>query len=130
MVINIAIVQWLEKVSPLPPSHPSPKKAITIFTMTKDSNIRSYETKKRAFWPIPQSAVMWRKSNIANVSKNTILIVKYGNGNLMLWGYFSIAGTGELKKVWMEIKSSISISEENLFQLTVQLGIERGITYQ
>ena len=57
-----------------------------------------YETKIEFFGQSSKCS-MWCNSNTANVSGNTIPVVKYGSGNIMchyMWGYFSSAGTGEL----------------------------------
>ncbi len=39
---------------------------------------------------------VWRRKNAAYDPKITIPTVKHGGGNIMLWGYFSAKGTGQL----------------------------------
>uniref|UniRef100_A0A8C2KAX2 Uncharacterized protein n=1 Tax=Cyprinus carpio TaxID=7962 RepID=A0A8C2KAX2_CYPCA len=37
---------------------------------------------------------VWRKPGTAHHLANTISTVKHGGGSIMLWGCFSVAGTG------------------------------------
>ena len=41
----------------------------------------------------------WRKPNTSHRPENTIPTVKHGGGSIMLWGYFSLAGTGKLVRI-------------------------------
>ena len=41
---------------------------------------------------------VWRKLNTSHHPKNTIPM-KHGGGSIMLWGYFSPAGTGKLVRI-------------------------------
>ncbi len=58
----------------------------------------SDETKIQLFG-INSTRCVWRKRNAAYDSKNTIPTVKHGGGNIMLWGYFSAKGTGQLPNI-------------------------------
>ena len=56
----------------------------------------SDETKIELFG-INSTCCVWRKRNAEYNPKNTI--PKHGDGNLMLWGYFSAKGTGRLHRI-------------------------------
>lgn len=58
--------------------------------------IWSDETKIEIFGRNMNTSV-WRKKNNELKPKNTIPTVKYGGGNLMIWGCFSFNGVGEIK---------------------------------
>ncbi len=48
---------------------------------------------------INSTRCVWRRRNAAYDPKNTIPTVKYGGGNIMLCGYFSAKGTGQLHRI-------------------------------
>ncbi|KAK3574747.1 hypothetical protein QTP86_017526, partial [Hemibagrus guttatus] len=55
----------------------------------------SDETKTELFG-INSTRCVWRRRNAAYDPKNTILTIKHGGGNIMLWGCFSAKGTGQV----------------------------------
>ena len=55
-----------------------------------------YMRPKWSFLANPQSTASGVKSNTDNAARSTILVMRYGSGNIMMWGYFSSAGTGKL----------------------------------
>lgn len=63
-----------------------------------------------AFWPTLKAP------NPVHASRNTSPIVKYGSGNIMIWGYVLSAGTGELFKIEgrMMVNKFYTILQENL----------------
>lgn len=42
---------------------------------------------------------VWRKPSTAHPQACISPTVKYGGGNIILWGYFSVAGTGRLIRI-------------------------------
>ncbi len=58
----------------------------------------SDKTKIKLFG-INSTCHVWRRRNVAYDSKNTIPTVKYGGGNIMLWGWFSAKRTGQLPRI-------------------------------
>ncbi len=58
----------------------------------------SDETKIQLFG-INSTRRVWRRRNAAYDPKNTILTINHGGGNIMLWGYFSAKGTGQLSNI-------------------------------
>ena len=75
----------------------------------------SDETKMELFG-LNAKRYVWHKPNTAHHSKNTIPAVKHDGGCIMLWGWFSSAGTGALVKITgkMDGAKYRKILEENL----------------
>ena len=72
------------------------------------------------------------KPNTAHHPKNTILTVKHGGGNIMLWGCFSSAGTVALLGIEgkMDGEKYRKIREENLLPCARKLKLGRKFTFQ
>lgn len=51
---------------------------------------------KYSLRPKLNSLNVWRRNDTADRPKNTIPTVKFGGGNIMVWGYSSEWGTGKL----------------------------------
>ena len=75
---------------------------------------------------------VWRKNTgRAHHPSNTISTVKHGGGN-MLWGCFSVAGTGRLVRteVTMNGAKYRQILDENKFQTANNLTMGQRFTFQ
>ncbi|KAI3357191.1 hypothetical protein L3Q82_015646, partial [Scortum barcoo] len=66
---------------------------------------------------------VWRKPGTTHHQANTIPTVKHGGGNIMLWGCFSVAGTGRLVRIEGKMNAAMyrDILDENLLQSTLDL---------
>ena len=64
--------------------------------------------------------------------KNTIPTVKHSGGSIMLWGSFSMAGTGKLVRIEGLMDGAIYrvILEGNLFQSSRDVRLGRRFTFQ
>ena len=62
----------------------------------------------------------------------TIPTVKHGGGSIMLWGCFSVAGTGSLVKIVGKVNGVKyrEILDENLLQSTQDLRLRQRFTFQ
>ena len=85
---------------------------------------KSDETKLELFG-LNAKCHVWRKPG-------TIPTVKHGGGSIMLWGCFSVAGTGRLVRIEENINGAKcrEILDENLLQSTQDLRLGRGFTFQ
>ena len=63
---------------------------------------------------------------------DTITTVKHGGGSIMLWGCFSVAGTGRLVRIEENMNRAKyrEILDENLLQGTQDLRLGRRFTFQ
>uniref|UniRef100_A0A8C4T2C2 Uncharacterized protein n=1 Tax=Erpetoichthys calabaricus TaxID=27687 RepID=A0A8C4T2C2_ERPCA len=68
---------------------------------------------------------IWRKPG-------TIPTVKHGGGSIMLWGCFSVAGTGRLVRIKGKMTAAMyrDILDENLLQRTLDLRLGRRFIFQ
>ena len=71
--------------------------------------VRQYKEKENSFWEkvlwTDESKIesighnyrnpVWRKDGEAYSPKNTVPTVKFGDGSIMIWGYFSAKGAGK-----------------------------------
>ncbi|KAG2460371.1 TCB1 transposase, partial [Polypterus senegalus] len=75
---------------------------------------------------------VWRKPGTAHHQVNTIPTVKHGGGSIMLWGCFSVAGTGRLVRIKgkMTVAMYRDILDENLLQSTLDLRLWRRFIFQ
>ncbi|KAG2458149.1 TCB1 transposase, partial [Polypterus senegalus] len=75
---------------------------------------------------------VWRKPDTAHHQANTIPIVKHGGGSIMLWGCFSVAGTGRLVRMKVKMTAAMyrDILDENLLQSTLELRLGRRFIFQ
>ena len=71
-------------------------------------------------------------ANTSHHPENTIPTVKHGGGSIMLWGCFSLAGTGKLFRIerMMDGAKYREILEGNLFQSSRALRLGRRFTFQ
>ena len=86
--------------------------------------LRSDETKIELFGHNAKSHV-WRKSGIIHT-------VKHGGGSIMLWGCFSVAGTGRLVGIEGKMNGAKyrEILDENLLHSAPDLRLGRRFTFQ
>ena len=80
------------------------------------------ETKMERFG-LNAKRYVWHKPNTAHHPKNTLPTVKHGGGSIILWGYFSSAGTGALVRIEGKIDEAKyrKILEENLLAFARKL---------
>ncbi|KAG2461631.1 TCB1 transposase, partial [Polypterus senegalus] len=91
----------------------------------------SDETKSELFGVNTRRHV-WRKPSTAHHQANTIPTVKHGGGSIMLWGCFSVAGTGRLVRIKGKMTAAMyrDILDENLLQSTLDLRLGRRFIFQ
>jgi len=93
--------------------------------------IWSDETKVELFG-INSVRRVWRRDGTAHDPKNTLPTVKFGGGNVMLWGCFSSNGTGPLHIIdgKMNAAKYREILENNLLPASNALGMRQGWIFQ
>lgn len=91
----------------------------------------SDETKIEVFGANSTRCV-WRKKKAELHPKNTIPTVKYGGGNIMLWGCFSAKGTGRLCCIKKRMNGAMyrQILDNNLLPSARALKMSRGWIFQ
>ncbi|KAG2469896.1 TC1A transposase, partial [Polypterus senegalus] len=75
---------------------------------------------------------IWRKPGTAHHQANTLPTVKHGGGSIMLWGCFSVAGTGRLVRIKRKMTAAMyrNILDENLLQSALHLRLGRRFIFQ
>uniref|UniRef100_A0A803JIR7 Transposase Tc1-like domain-containing protein n=1 Tax=Xenopus tropicalis TaxID=8364 RepID=A0A803JIR7_XENTR len=75
---------------------------------------------------------VWRKNKDELHPKNTIPTVKYGGGNIMLWGCFSVKGTEQLHCIKERMNEAMhcEILSNNLIPSVRALKMGRGWVFQ
>ncbi|KAG2465219.1 TC1A transposase, partial [Polypterus senegalus] len=75
---------------------------------------------------------VWRKPGTTHHQAHTIPTVKHGGGSIMLWGFFSAAGTGRLVRIKGKMTAAIyrDILDENLLQSALDLRLGRRFIFQ
>ncbi|KAG2465422.1 TCB1 transposase, partial [Polypterus senegalus] len=91
----------------------------------------SDETKIELFGVTTRRHV-WRKPGTAHHQANTIPTVKHGGGSIVLWGCFSVAGTGRLVRIKRKMTAAMyrDILGENLLQSALDLRLGRQFILQ
>lgn len=91
----------------------------------------SDETKMELFG-VNSTRRVWRKKKDQYNPKNTIPTVKYGGGNIMLWGCFSAKGTGRLYCIKQRMDGAMyrQILSNNLLPSVRALKMSRGWIFQ
>ncbi|KAG2455931.1 TCB1 transposase, partial [Polypterus senegalus] len=75
---------------------------------------------------------VWKKPGTTHHQPNTIPTVKHIGGSIMLWGCFSVAGTGRLVRIKGKMTAAMyrDILDENLLQSALDLRLGRRFIFQ
>ncbi|KAG2466997.1 TCB1 transposase, partial [Polypterus senegalus] len=75
---------------------------------------------------------IWRKPGTAHHQANTIPTVKHGGSSIMLWGWFSVSGTGRLARIMGKMTAAMyrDILDKNLLQTALDLRLGRRFIFQ
>ena len=98
---------------------------LVVSQKIKTNNILSSDETKIELFGLNAKCHVWRKPG-------TIPTVKHGGGSIMLWGCFSVAGTGRLVRIEAKMDGARyrEILDENLLQSAQDLRLGRRFTFQ
>ena len=99
-----------------------PKKTPLLLKRQRDARlkfVRQHKEKENSFWErvlrTDETKIelfshyyrnpVWRKDGEACSPKNTVPIVKFGGGSIMIWGYFSAKGVGKISVIDGKMKA-------------------------
>lgn len=127
----------------------TPRKTPLLMKRHRDARLKfakEHKDKECAFWEkvlwTDESKIelfghnyrhhVWRKDGEAYLPKNTVPTVKFGGGNIMIWGCFSANGVGKISIIngRMNAESYQNILEDNLMPSVEKLKLPSDWIFQ